>query len=698
MSLKIGLFVATSLAGISLSHASCNLVFNNCPSNFTSATINVPNDVVWLDPVIPVCSEEVTVQTGTNTAPPSIVFVIDNSGSMGENCANKIDKVTDPQRKNQFSDPDVKRFTLLKNNLLDSIAKNTPNAEVGLVIFSRRLQFDDRDPGIFKPAFPGDPTQHDAYVPLTSMKQVFSNGKTGLDTLKSLLTFTGEGYLVNATNFPASRTNSTISADNIRSGTDITLGFETAKLALKSAKAAKGDQYIIFLSDGNPSSLDNGRTAFENDFQKGIETTTTFTIFFVPASEGNTNVPTTISKMTQAIKENGFSSSNPKSAYWGVNQGTELLTLINENILNPIFSSVPAKAASATLTVGTTTTPQQSVDANSFNFGKRVALTGDPTVVKLDYTYRYTDAGMVKSKLVSYTLNIKRTGASKLDSGLTQSCSETANISLYFNNTPIQIVTADHDSVGVHVTLASGACIGCTVQVATTPSPDKESVVLAPVGNAGVGTFKRKTSNTPVAGNGILENLPTDSIVITWINPENTLDIVRKAFPYSDISSGLTVKSHGEVAQPKAIPTLIVGKQFVLVAPPALTPNLESTPNNWTIKQDLPTGDSASFVGIELEMTRSFRATMSIFSNLGQFVNKIDFSLTQPEFEKLANGSKNHSKKLTLLWDNRAQDGSLAGTGAYLLKTDVTLLKVPGIAEDQVVQSDIRRVGLVRAH
>ena len=152
----------------------CNLTFNDCPGKYTAGTIAIPNDVIWLDPKIPFCSEP--VQITPSGPPPSIVFIIDNSGSMDEN------------------DPEAARFSVV-SSLLEHIATVAPSAEVGLVIFTRRLAFDHRENSYFKTAFPGDTTQHDSFVPLTPLNKIFTGGVNGLDTLKALLKHDERGNL-----------------------------------------------------------------------------------------------------------------------------------------------------------------------------------------------------------------------------------------------------------------------------------------------------------------------------------------------------------------------------------------------------------------------------------------------------------------------------------------------------------------------
>lgn len=698
--LKIGLLAAAAFLGLSQAAPVCNLVFDQCPSNFTTATITVPQSVIWLDPVVPVCAENVQVVTGTTSPPPSIVFIIDNSGSMGTNLG-------------QGTDPQAQRFNIT-STLMDSIYKVSPNTEVGLVIFSRRLAFDDRDNPFFKPAFPADPTQHDAYAPLTKLNFVFPNGRTGLDTMKALLSTTPNtnGDLIYNTKLPESRPNTTVNNDppgstpdpanpgafNVRDGTDISLGFSAAKQAMAAAVAPKDNQFFIFLSDGDPSSIDNSRTGFQNDFLQGTSTPATFTVFF---TDRGTTVPPNIDNMTTAIKANGYSASNPKSTYFPLNARLDqLLPLLQGSVLNPIFANTPGKPVSAVIQVGPLTDSTSTVDTKNFTFSKRVPLSAAQTTVNLTYTYTYVDSGKTKTQVVPYTLTVNRTGTGPLGTGLSSSCQDQGNITLFNKGTQVNLVTADHTDLDVHLTLSNGeTCNGCKVEVKPSKSPDKENITLTPASGYQTGNFGRETSTAVVAGDGKLEHLPTDSIIITYVNPENPLDIVRKAFPYSDVSTALTVASHndysrgGDVVDPKP------GEHFVLVTPAAgLNPTPDNGGRNWSIIPALSTkADSLRYVGNVIEASRAFKVEIQIYTNLGQYVNKIQFSLTQAEFTKLSKGVKNNTRQLKVLWDNRAADGSLAGTGAYILKTTVTLLKIPGIAEDEAVSSDYRIVGVLRS-
>jgi hypothetical protein len=593
------------------------------------------------------------------------------------------------------NDGDEARFKVTRD-MLDTIAKVSPTAEVGMVIFTRRLQFDHRDNPFFKTAFPGDTSQHDSFVPLTQLNKDFGGGKKGVDTLKALLAYTGNGNLTYATKLPGSRHNTHYTDDNIRDGTDITLGFEAAKTAMASAKAAKSDQYIIFLSDGEPSNVDQSREGIVDNFQSGTAVPTTFTVFF-RGNTANPTAPATIVNMTNAIKNNGYSASNAKSAYWAINQpGVQLSNLLQTSVLNPIFANTPGKPVSAVMTVAGTPYNSTGVDSKNFTFGKRVPLSADQTTVNLVYTYSYVDSGKTKTKEVPYALTVKRGAAgAALPAGLSSSCQDQGAITLYSKDTPINLVTADHTDLDVHLTLANGeACNGCKVEVKPSKSTDRENITLAPAGGFEKGNFGRETSTSVVPGDGKLEHLPSDSIVITYVNPDNPLDVIRKAFPYSDVSTQLTVVKHNDVAK-GGDPQTDAAHQFVLVTPGALNATT-SEAKNWSVLNSLAPADSERYVGNVIQASRAFKVEIEIYSNLGQFVNKIAFTVPQTEFTKLAQGVKSSTRQLRVLWNNRTKDGNPAGTGAYIMKTTVTLLRIPGIAEDEAVSSDFRIVGVLR--
>ncbi len=684
MSVKtIGLAALLAIDICGASHV-CNLTFNDCPGKYTAGTLAVPEEIIWLDPKIPFCNEP--VQVTPSGPPPSIVFIIDNSGSMDEN------------------DPDAARFSVV-SSLLDHIATVAPSAEVGLVIFTRRLAFDHLENPLFKTAFPNDTTQHDSFVPLTPLNKIFTSGVNGLDTLKALLKHDDRGNLTYVTRLPASRNNSGMGRANTRDGTDISLGFQAAKLAMKDSRSNdKTKQFFIFLSDGTPSTPDIGRESLINDFTTNVATVPpTFTVFF-DTQHSPPVAQSPIVQMTNNIKANGYSPNNSKSAYWAINlPGAQLQDLLEVQVIGNIIF-LPTVPKQATLAMGEKTFYNTALDGKGFTFPKRMPLSAWTTQVLLNYTYGYVDTTgglqVPKEKLVPYLVTVQRTPGVTLPHGLGEACEEQPELGLYDGGQPVSTVNAEEGALEARITFPSGkTCTGCKIEVSPSSGPtrDVENLSLAQGSGYLSGTFQREINLTPMLGDGKLQHLPMDSIVLTWENPENPLDIVRRSFRYMDYATSLDVIRYNDLAHVPENPGLALGAQWMVAGSANFTLHTVSA-NRWQMLQGpLTAQDSLHYVGVVLEASRSFRADISVFSNLGQFVNKFSFSLTPDEFERLPKTGKGSNRSLRVLWDSRTWNGSLVGTGAYIFKTSLTLLNIPGIEEDVAVHNDYRVVGVLRS-
>jgi hypothetical protein len=685
--------------GVGLLHAAqfCSLSFQACPGDF-SGTITVPKEVIWIDPKVPVCDEKVTIQTGgPKVVPTSIMFVIDNSGSMN------LQGVSNP------SDPTNARFTVTEQ-LLDSIYAIAPGTQVGLSVFSRRLSFDDRDNPLFQTAFPGS-GWHDAYVRLIPLDTTFANGKHGIDTLKALLTSApvggvDYGDLRYVTKHPNDRPHPGLDSLDARHGTDISMGFQGALQANKQSKAAKDHQFFVFLSDGAVADLDQGRAASANAFRDSVDNTpTTFTVFFDP--NGGTNPPASIGNMTTNIQGNNYSGSNTLSAYYTVNQpATQLLALLKDKVLTPIFSNVPAQPKSASMQVGGNTYNNVSLDPKDFVFPNRVPLAENQTQIQFNYTYTYTDSnGQQKEKPFPYTLNIQRSNTSAYPANAVKtSCYDVPDIALYADGKPLGVVTADNDSVEVRVILPAGeTCSNCHAGVTPSKSHDSESVTLSPSSGTISGILHRASSNSPSKLNGTLEHVPSDSIVVTYVNPDNPLEQVRESFPYNDIrttlSAGPIQFDFDNQSRPVELP-VTEQTHWIVAANPGIKLENSKPEQLKVMDPSLPefkndSTSSLSYPGVKIESSRSFRADIWVFTNMGDIVDKYSFNLPQIEFDKLPKGKQN-TRILKLYWVPKAKNGRLAGTGAYIVRYTITLNKIPGIAEDEKVTTDVKILGYVR--
>ena len=704
MGLTIGLTIGLSASPVRAA-GNCEMVFQACPGSFGNAVLTVPKDVIWVNPVFPACQEQIQVSVGGPATPPSIVFIIDNSGSMSE----------DKDKEGEGNDPDQARFNVVKT-LLDSLRAASPQAEVGLVIFSRRLAFDHRDNAFFKTAFPGDTSQHDSFVPLTSLNRIFPDGTAGVDTLKALLKYHGKGNLDYHTARPGSRPNDEYGPLSTRDGTDITLGFQAAKVAMQDSRAAKSDQYFIFLSDGAPTNVDDGREAMQDEFIQGANTPTTFTVFF-KAGSSDPKAPANVVKMTENIRANGYSPGNPKSNYWALNlPGSQLLTLLQSNVINNILTQAASKPKSATLEAGGKVLSNSSLAAGTFTFPQRIPLAPDQTVLSFTYTYTYEDSGKTKEKSLPYTLTVKRSQANaSFPDSIGSTCREPAALSLFHAGRPLDRVTADQSLLEARLTLPPGeTCAACPLQVMPSQGADRESLPLAaasgsvsgPVPGSYAAGFTRVVSPTPSPGNGRLEHSTRDSIVLVYRNPENPLDSVRRSFPYVDVQSGLSLEYHNSFSKGQDPGLPGDGKHWLLTGPGAASVASNDPAQCCAVLNgvdgvngkdgSLSREDSAKYVGLKVEASRAFRLELRVFSTLGQFVDKLTLTVPQSGFQNLETGSREGWKRLRILWRNRALNGSPVGTGAYVIKSTLTLLKVPGISDVEETRSDVRVIGVIR--
>ena len=148
MYLKWSLLLSIAFIALGFGQQVCDLTFTACPKTFNNKVINVPNEVKSIATKVKYCTDSGQVIVGGSKEPVSIVFIIDNSGSM---------------RGGTGSDPTNARFKVVPD-LLDELYQTDPTMEVGLVVFTRRLLYDDRVNPYFKRLFPTG-NEHDAYVP-----------------------------------------------------------------------------------------------------------------------------------------------------------------------------------------------------------------------------------------------------------------------------------------------------------------------------------------------------------------------------------------------------------------------------------------------------------------------------------------------------------------------------------------------------
>jgi hypothetical protein len=194
--------------------------------------------------------------------------------------------------------------------------------------------------------------------------------------------------------------------------------------------------------------------------------------------------------------------------------------------------------------------------------------------------------------------------------------------------------------------------------------------------------------------------MPKDSIVFIYQNPLNPTQQLRRSYPYIDFTNFVGITPHNDVAKTAFDPGPGDGRQWILSDAPGLV--RAPIRNAGACCRVLPGAvnssnpDSSSAVGIIVEASREFTLDMKVFSNLGQVVNRVSFTVPRSEFLKLTLVPGKDTRYLRLLWNGLSESGECAGTGAYIFKTSITLLPFPGIAQVSGPTQSIRRFGILR--
>ena len=108
-----------------------------------------------------------------------------------------------------------------------------------------------------------------------------------------------------------------------------------------------------------------------------------------------------------------------------------------------------------------------------------------------------------------------------------------AILELYAGGKPVVQIAADQTDLEIRLAPGTGdPCSSCRVQVQPSGSGDRESIAMAPAATGFTGIFTRMLSDIPANGDGKLQHLVSDSIVIAYADPGNPALTVRKAYPF----------------------------------------------------------------------------------------------------------------------------------------------------------------------
>lgn len=387
----------------------CSFSLKNCPEDFDGKTIYVPEYVTSISPDFKVCIPVTVIENGTST-PPSIVFIIDHSNSMMGSSGY---------------DRDGSRF-LVTSSLLDTLYSKFPDAEVGLVVFYDKLYFNSDDDPMFQKLPDGFPAPQEltnqAYIPLIKLNVKQKNEMTGIEYLKHILQT--KKVVSNIR-----RGDTTWSTDLVyqptgydrSGGTHINVAFDAAKEAMKASSFSKDNQYIIFISDGEANETTEPTPI--TDYENGVSVPATFTVYFT--ARADERAPASLQRMTENIKINNYSASNPSSQLWTIQTNYEtLMNLVMQNIFNPLIFSVKQKPTSLTINSKTYSTIS---DSSTFDIGNGLQLNDSLTHfdIAVKYSVKSDSLKIQKDTTVLVSFDVIRSNEKALSEGIALDCRDT---------------------------------------------------------------------------------------------------------------------------------------------------------------------------------------------------------------------------------------------------------------------------------
>lgn len=274
-----------------------------------------------------------------------------------------------------------------------------------------------------------------------------------------------------------------------------------------------------------------------------------------------------------------------------------------------------------------------------------------------------------------------------------------STLELYAEGRRIDVVSSDHSSLEVRLARAAGAaCGGCTARVFPTGSADRETVPLAGGGGNFQGTFLRMESAAPVPGDGTLQHLAADSLVVAWVNPEDSLEAVRRVYPYRGPGDILAIRPHNAIARADRDPALPGGPAWIVsdAAGLDLGKGGRACCSIASVPVDAHNPDSLRLVGFIIEASRGFTLDLKVYSHLGEPVHQVAFAVSDAEFPKLAAGARKGTRLLRLLWSGTTREGTRAGNGVYVFKSVIALSPAPGSGLASAPVKSALRIGILR--
>ena len=240
--------------------------------------------------------------------------------------------------------------------------------------------------------------------------------------------------------------------------------------------------------------------------------------------------------MTQNIKANNYSITNPKSNLWAIQTNYDaLLKLLMSNVIENILVAGDPNTMTVNGIKSTAATDSSFVFANKF------PLSGVNTPFNTEIRYRFTNPVDNTTRDTSVTLNfvVRRSNKAILPAGISTKCWEQPTLKFYYNGISISEATEDMELIQVRLTPNDEKITYAPVSLKS--SLETMSVNLTQIGGTyWEKAFTRKTGTSSVNDN-ILQHISGDSIIAVYRNPLLILDTVRVAIPVRSHPAGIPV-------------------------------------------------------------------------------------------------------------------------------------------------------------
>jgi hypothetical protein len=195
------------------------------------------------------------------------------------------------------------------------------------------------------------------------------------------------------------------------------------------ARNPKKNQFIIFLSDGepNPDTVDSMYHGGKDpdEFQKGTNVPTTFTVYFVTRGGA---VPVSIATMTENIAANNYSENNKISKYWGLETSFDTLLSILNSQTNSIIHTITSSPTK--LIINNVTYSQYNSADSTFPIDYiPLVNTTTPISLSLNYQVKNDATSQVVDSVQNISFTILRSDSLPASEGVALTCRDT----IYYN-------------------------------------------------------------------------------------------------------------------------------------------------------------------------------------------------------------------------------------------------------------------------